>query len=233
MYPKNYGITEIYNSNDTYADEIETGNCNYSEQKILHDLSRKNVVLLGIPGAGKTTLATGLQLLHPDINYISVGDISRNLPPESTERRYLDKLFQKEAPVGDPAFFLSLIEDQIDNAVSCGQGFILDGIPKKSEEVLPLKAFFAGKNLGIDMVISCELQSHVAYQRLAQRENRLGDDDSMIVYLNRTKMYLDDVDTFKAELVESDDDLIVLNAERLSAGHMIGKLLTVLGAVSS
>lgn len=216
-------------SNHNFNRNVETmkpvGNF-LSEKEILYELSKKNIILLGIPGAGKTTLINDLQAKCTDINYISVGDISRNLPINSPERQYLNELFKKETPVGDPYFFLQLVETYIDNAINNEQGFILDGIPKKAEEIQPLKDFLAFKGITTDVVISCELPADEAYQRITLRDDRSGDEDSMAIFMNRTKIYLDNIDSFKTQLTEDGSNLIVLNTQQLDKDQTRNVLLS-------
>lgn len=193
--------------------------------EVLTYLSKMNIVLLGIPGAGKTTLSEELVSRHPDIDYISLGDISRNLRPGSPEQLYLEQLFQSEAPTGDPGFFLGLIESRIDTAREQGHGFILDGIPKKASEVQPLLDFFEAKGLSIDAVISCEASPLETYNRIAARDSRPGSEDSMTVFLNRTKMYLTDIDSFKDRLTADGAHLFTLDTEMLNQQQSVSTLL--------
>lgn len=196
-----------------------------NDSEVLTHLSRMNIVLLGIPGAGKTTLAEELVSRHSDIDYISLGDISRNLRPGSPEQLYLAQLFRGEAPTGDPEFFLGLIESRIDTAREQGHGFILDGIPKKASEVQPLLDFFEAKGLSIDAVISCEASPLETYNRIAARDSRPGSEDSMTVFLNRTKMYLTDIDSFKDRLTADGAHLFTLDTEMLNQQQSVSTLL--------
>ncbi len=87
-----------------------------NDDEVLAQIAKMNIILLGIPGAGKTTLSEELVKRHADVDYISLGDISRNLARGSPEQQYLEQLFQSEAPTGDPEFFLQLTEDRVDAA---------------------------------------------------------------------------------------------------------------------
>lgn len=192
----------------------------------LQRLARMNIILLGIPGAGKTTLSEELARRNEDIDYISVGDISRNLPPDSPEKLYLNELFKGEAPTGDPEFFLRLIESRVDAAKERGTGFILDGIPKKIEEVDPLLQFLAKKDIEIDAVISCEVSALEAYGRIVSRSGRAGDEDSMAVFVNRTQTYLAGLEDFKHMLMSDGAPLCILDTETLNQDQCIDYLLS-------
>lgn len=196
-----------------------------NDREVLTHLSKMNIILLGIPGAGKTTLSEELMSRHPDIDYVSLGDISRNLTSGSPEQLYLEQLFQGEAPTGDPGFFLGLIESRIDTAREQGHGFILDGVPKKASEVQPLLDFFESKDLAIDAVISCEASPLETYNRIAARDSRPGSEDSMAVFLNRTKIYLTDIDSFKDRLTADGAHLFTLDTEMLNQQQSVSTLL--------
>lgn len=178
-------------------------------------LATMPVILLGIPGAGKTTLSNELQAIDPNINYISLGDISRSLDPESAHRKELDRLFALGKPVGLPELFLDIVEPHIDRAIDRSGGFILDGIPKKEEEINPLLRFLAEKDANPELVISCEVSPMLAYKRIVDRSAREGDPDTMNIFLNRTKVYLRDLDSFKTGLTNDGEiPLLVMDTSK-------------------
>lgn len=172
-----------------------------SEQfRKIGSIASKNILLLGIPGAGKTSLVEEMAAIEPEVQYISLGQISRNLDPNSIHRQELNRLFEIGAPVGAAELFLEIIEPHIDNSVHKGRGFILDGIPKKREEVEPLVDFFDRKDIALDLIITCNLPSDLAYDRVSTRNPRAGDNDSLEIFLNRIKYYARDLDHFKEAL---------------------------------
>lgn len=179
-------------------DEQESGP-GLEELAYLGDLAFRKVIILGIPGSGKTTLVETLRESNPDINYLSLGAISRGLDPESPQRRALDELFAVGKPVGDPSLFLDILEPHLDEALERG-GYILDGMPKKAAEIDPLLQFLSRKAASPDAVISCSVSPLEAHRRTMDRASRPGDPDTMNVFLNRTKMYLRDVEEFEQEI---------------------------------
>ena len=196
-------------------------------------LSKMNVILLGIPGAGKTTLADNLRIMNPGINYISVGEISRNLPIDSDQRKYLNKLFQAGSPVGIPEFFLDLIEPHIDACIAKGEGFILDGIPKKHEEIQPLITFMESKGISIDMAVSCEVGPLHAYDRISERGQRRNDNDSMEVFANRTKIYLENLSNFKNALKDEGAQLVTIDTTKLDEVECVEHLIAAIQVAHS
>lgn len=204
------------------APQLDTQHPTVAERKdseyieTLAAMSKLNIILLGIPGAGKTTLANNLSTINPDVNYISVGEISRSLPADSEQRKYLDQLFQAGSPVGIPEFFLDLIEPYVDACASKGEGFILDGIPKKHEEMQPLMTFMKNKGITIDMAVSCEVDPLHAYERVSERGPRHNDNDSMEVFANRTKIYLENLSIFKNTLQNEGAQLVTIDTTKLN-----------------
>lgn len=195
------------------------------EQEVLRHIAKQRILLLGVPGAGKTTLAETLHNREGSIKYISLGDISRQLPPDSPERNYLDELFATGGPVGDPNFFLDLVEPHIDACIDNGTGFILDGIPKKKEEITPLLEFMKTKGIAIDTVISCEIDPREAHSRISGRNQRGGDRDTMGIFLNRTNVYLNDLPDFKAALSNTGATIFTINTDKLSQEEAADHLL--------
>lgn len=189
-------------------------------REALQLLAKMNIIILGIPGAGKTTLSEMLREQNSDINYISLGEISRNLPQDSPERIELDRLFALGSPVGVPEFFCKLVEPYIDAAIDNQQGFILDGIPKKAEEVEPLQRLLQKKGISADLIISCEVSSMTAYDRVGDRTARKGDEDTMEIFANRTARYLQDIDVFKEELgTKGATPVLIINTEQSNPEH--------------
>ncbi len=197
-------------------------------------LANMHVVLLGIPGAGKTTLANELRQLDPAINYISLGEISRNLDPASSHKKELDRLFALGKPVGLPELFLDIIEPHIDRALTDGRGYILDGIPKKEEEIDPLLQFLNEKGADLEMVVSCEAPPMVAHGRIIERSARQGEEDTMEIFLNRTKIYLRDLDLFKSRLTKDGEiPLYIVDTDKHLAGPSARALIYLAGVESA
>jgi adenylate kinase family enzyme len=155
----------------------------------LGSLATMPVVLIGTQGAGKTTLARELQALDREINYVSLGEISRALDPNSAARKELDTVYSSGGPTGRAELFLGILEPHIDTALARTGGFILDGMPKKVEEVDPLLSFLREKNADLQLVVSCAVDPLVAFERIRNMRGRMGNPDELSVLLNRTKIY--------------------------------------------
>ncbi len=230
LTPESMRESEFVLQNPFVNSERETGYVTTDIGK----LANMHVVLLGIPGAGKTTLANELRQLDSGINYISLGEISRNLDPSSSQKKELDRLFALGKPVGLPELFLDIVEPHIDSAVEGGRGYMLDGIPKKEEEINPLLQFLNEKGADPEMIISCEVPPMVAHSRIIERSARQGEEDTMEIFLNRTKIYLRDLDLFKSRLTSDGEiPLFIVDTEKHLAGPSARALVYLSGVESA
>lgn len=153
--------------------EIEHGLYNSSSERlsskdVFRDLAKRNVIMLGPPGAGKTTLIQSIKDYYTAVNYISVGDISRNLNQNSDMGRRIKTLHSVTPPSPWPA---ELVLDLVASAmINCNQsGFFLDGMPRKIDEALLLKSFLSTSEIKIDLILELYVDSITALQRINSR----------------------------------------------------------------
>lgn len=125
------------------------------------------LVLLGPPGAGKGTQATGISEKYK-IVHISTGDIFRynikNQTPLGQEvKSYLDagQLVPDELTV-------QIVWDRLDQE-DCKNGFLLDGFPRTIAQAEALDRGLAERGLALDRVINIDVESDVLVRRLSGR----------------------------------------------------------------
>ena len=163
-----------------------------SEILIESETSRTpNLILMGLPGSGKTTIGEGLASdPSTDLVYISLGQISRKLPEDDPRRLYLDELHASEnSPNGDPQFFLDLVRPVIEKAVAERKGIILDGLPKKEEEVEPLTEMLQDIGVRIDGIVFCEINPFLSMKRIRERGDRGNNAETEETAINRGVEY--------------------------------------------
>ncbi len=126
-----------------------------------------NLVLMGLPGAGKGTQAQKI-VEDFDIPHISTGDIFRaaikNETPMGLEaKKYIDK--------GE------LVPDEVTNRVvkerlaqdDTSKGFMLDGFPRNLNQAEALDKMLAESDRKLDAVINIHVKPEVLVQRLSGR----------------------------------------------------------------
>lgn len=146
------------------------------------------LLLMGPPGAGKGTQATGIALRF-GIPAISTGDIFRANVAEETPlglaaRRYMD--------AGE------YVPDEVTNAMvadriardDCRDGFVLDGYPRTERQVAELDGILALTGSRLDAVVLLEADTEALVERLLLRAAEQGRaDDTEPVIRRRLEVY--------------------------------------------
>jgi adenylate kinase len=140
----------------------------------------KNLILLGLPGAGKGTQAETI-VANYKLAHISTGDIFRANMANNTELGQKAKAFMD---AGD------LVPDEVTNAMvadrlsqpDVANGFILDGYPRNLEQAAFLDEFLASVNQPISATLYFEVADDILQERLLGRGRA---DDTPEVIANR------------------------------------------------
>ncbi|WP_267200863.1 adenylate kinase [Limosilactobacillus kribbianus] len=126
-----------------------------------------NLVLMGLPGAGKGTQAQKI-VEDFDIPHISTGDIFRaaikNETPMGLEaKKYIDKGELVPDEVTNGIVKERLAQDDTKN------GFMLDGFPRNLNQAAALDKMLAESDRQLDAVINIHVQPEVLVERLSGR----------------------------------------------------------------
>lgn len=146
------------------------------------------LLIVGPPGAGKGTQATGLADAY-GIPAISTGDIFRANIKNGTE---LGKKVQAITAAGElvpDSLTNELVEDRIaqDDAAN---GFLLDGYPRTLGQVEFLTGLLESQGQAIDAVVQLEVDTDAVVARLLKRAQELGRvDDTEEVIRHRQEVY--------------------------------------------
>lgn len=125
------------------------------------------LVLLGPPGAGKGTQATGIAEKYA-IPHISTGDIFRyNIKNETELGREVKSYLDQGALVPD-TLTVRIVKDRL-NQADCANGFLLDGFPRTIAQAEELDESLSEQNETLDAVINIDVQKEVLITRLSGR----------------------------------------------------------------
>ncbi|WP_029500577.1 adenylate kinase [Kurthia huakuii] len=126
-----------------------------------------NIVLMGLPGAGKGTQADKI-IEKYDIPHISTGDMFRAAMKNGTElgleaKSYIDKgaLVPDEVTIG-------IVRERLAEP-DCNQGFLLDGFPRTIEQAEALDQILADLGRKVEHVINIKVEEDELVKRLTGR----------------------------------------------------------------
>ncbi|MDO5375318.1 MAG: adenylate kinase [Staphylococcus rostri] len=126
-----------------------------------------NIILMGLPGAGKGTQASEIVKKYP-IPHISTGDMFRKAIKDQTElgkeaKSYMDRgeLVPDEVTVG-------IVKERISED-DAKKGFLLDGFPRTIEQAEALNSILEELGREIDAVVNIEVPEEELMNRLTGR----------------------------------------------------------------
>ena len=126
-----------------------------------------NIILMGLPGAGKGTQASEIVKKFP-IPHISTGDMFRKAIKDETDlgkeaKSYMDRgeLVPDEVPVG-------IVKERISED-DAKKGFLLDGFPRTIDQAESLSQIMSELDREIDAVINIEVPEEELMNRLTGR----------------------------------------------------------------
>jgi len=127
----------------------------------------KRVVLLGPPGAGKGTQATGIAEKY-NILHISTGDIFRANVKEGTPLGVKAKEYMDKGLLVPDELVCDLVEDRIMQD-DCKNGYLLDGFPRTVFQAEHFDKFLASKGQELDWVVDIEVDEAILLPRMLGR----------------------------------------------------------------
>ena len=126
-----------------------------------------NIILMGVPGAGKGTQASEIVKKFP-IPHISTGDMFRKAIKDETDlgkeaKSYMDRgeLVPDEVTVG-------IVKERISED-DAKKGFLLDGFPRTIDQAEALNDIMSELGRNIDAVINIEVPEEELMNRLTGR----------------------------------------------------------------
>ncbi|HLU23936.1 adenylate kinase [Lederbergia graminis] len=126
-----------------------------------------NLVLMGLPGAGKGTQADKIVEKY-GIPHISTGDMFRAAMAEGTELGLKAKSFMDKGELVPDEVTIGIVRERL-NKEDCKQGFLLDGFPRTVAQADALEGILAEIGKKIDYVINIEVNQNILMERLTGR----------------------------------------------------------------
>ena len=124
-------------------------------------------ILLGAPGAGKGSVAKGLNEIYGSVQ-ISTGDILRSAVKEGTKLGEKAKEYMERGDLVPDSVIMEIMEVRLQEP-DCTNGFILDGFPRTIAQAQELKIIIDRLNIHLDFVVNLEVPVDVILERLETR----------------------------------------------------------------
>lgn len=125
------------------------------------------LILLGPPGAGKGTQASGI-MKHYNIPHISTGDIFRKNIKEGTELGTKAKGFMDKGLLVPDEIVVAIVKDRLAED-DCKDGFLLDGFPRTVAQADALNKELKNLNYKLDNVININVTKEELIERAVGR----------------------------------------------------------------
>ncbi|WP_164218783.1 adenylate kinase [Virgibacillus sp. YIM 98842] len=126
-----------------------------------------NLILMGLPGAGKGTQAKEINKKY-NIPHISTGDMFRLAIKEGTELGNKAKAYMDEGNLVPDEVTIGIVRERLSKD-DCSNGFLLDGFPRTIAQAEALQELLADMNESIDYVIHVDVPEEKLVERLTGR----------------------------------------------------------------
>jgi adenylate kinase len=163
--------------------------------------AKPRLVLLGKQGAGKGTQAARLAE-HFAIPHLSTGDMFRAQAAQGTAFGLEAKRYMDAGDLVPDEIVLGVIEECLAPGGSLGDGFILDGVPRTSQQACELDRVLGARPL--DLVIDLEVPREIVIDRIAGR--RVCENCQRVYHVNMPPSQNWTCDTCGGPVRQRDDD---------------------------
>ena len=126
-----------------------------------------NIVLMGLPGAGKGTQADKIVEKY-DIPHISTGDMFRAAIKGGTKLGLEAKSFMDKGALVPDEVTIGIVRERL-SAADCEEGFLLDGFPRTVPQAEALESLLADLGKRIEHVVNIQVQQDELVKRLSGR----------------------------------------------------------------
>ncbi|MDD9150541.1 MULTISPECIES: adenylate kinase [unclassified Sporolactobacillus] len=126
-----------------------------------------NLILMGLPGAGKGTQAERI-VDHYGFPHISTGDMFRQAIKDGTALGKQAKAFMDKGALVPDEVTIGIVRERLAKA-DCKNGFLLDGFPRTVQQAEALEAMMTEMNNKIDAVLYIHVDPKKLLTRLTGR----------------------------------------------------------------
>ncbi|TNJ66436.1 adenylate kinase [Paenibacillus hemerocallicola] len=182
-----------------------------------------NVILLGLPGAGKGTQAKSITD-HLHVPHISTGDLFRKALKDQTELGLLAKEYMSKGELVPDAVTIGLALQRL-NHTDSDRGFLLDGFPRNVVQADALEQYLKSQARHVDHVIYVEVDESILLDRLTGRRVCSGCGASFHMIHNPSAV-IDRCDSCNGMLIHREDDQEATVKERLRINKELTDSLT-------
>ncbi|GAA5417679.1 adenylate kinase [Paraliobacillus ryukyuensis] len=171
-----------------------------------------NLILMGLPGAGKGTQAEKIVEKY-QIPHISTGDMFRLAMKEGTDLGKKAKTFMDQGALVPDEVTIGIVRERLTKA-DCNGGFLLDGFPRTIAQAEALEDLLHDMNRSLDYVVHVEVPQDQLMERLTGRRICPTCGTTYHVKFNPPKQEgICDIDG--SELIQREDDRPETVAKRL------------------
>ncbi|MBB3909017.1 adenylate kinase [Anoxybacteroides rupiense] len=126
-----------------------------------------NLVLMGLPGAGKGTQAEKIVEKY-EIPHISTGDMFRAAIKERTALGLQAKEYMDRGDLVPDEVTIGIVRERLSKD-DCQRGFLLDGFPRTVAQAEALESMLMELGRSIDSVINIQVDKEILMERLTGR----------------------------------------------------------------
>ncbi len=170
------------------------------------------LILVGPPGAGKGTQAVQLAK-HYKIPHISTGDIFRANLKNGTELGKQAQSFMDRGELVPDSVTNEMVRERLGNS-DVGNGFLLDGFPRNTNQAEVLDGILKAKNMPLDAALELKIDHAEIIKRLSGRRTCRGCGASSHIEFEKPKV-AGVCDKCHGELYQREDDKEEVVSRRL------------------
>lgn len=126
-----------------------------------------NIILMGLPGAGKGTQAEKIKEKY-QVPHISTGDMFRSSIKEGTVLGKKAKSFMDQGALVPDEVTIGIVEERLQKE-DCEKGFLLDGFPRTIAQAEALQKILNKLDTTLDYVLHVDVPDENLVERLSGR----------------------------------------------------------------